>query len=132
MAAEIAAKAATVDPAAEDGGGAPAVSELLKPHRETSAVLTQAWNPAVAKCNVAIAALRGYLLPPPAVVLNLFYALGCLLGFNPAELQNVCGDPDWSAIQKVTFFYSTWVLSYLIADFLYLLAWFFTCLFEFS
>lgn len=34
-------------------------------------------------------------------MLNLFYAVGCLVGFDPASLQNVCGDPDWAAIQQV-------------------------------
>jgi hypothetical protein len=52
-------------------------------------------------CFTGLTALRGYLLPPPAAVLNLFYALGCLLGYAPAQLQNVCGDPDWEAIQQV-------------------------------
>lgn len=48
-----------------------------------------------------IVSLTGYVLPPPAPVLNLFYALGCLLEYPPADLQNVCGDPDWAAIRKV-------------------------------
>jgi hypothetical protein len=55
-------------------------------------------------CFAGLTALRGYLLPPPAPVLNLFYALGCLLGYAPAQLQNVCGDPDWEAIQQVGLF----------------------------
>jgi hypothetical protein len=55
-------------------------------------------------CFTGLTALRGYLLPPPAPVLNLFYALGCLLGYAPTQLQNVCGDPDWEAIQQVGLF----------------------------
>lgn len=52
--------------------------------------------------RAAFAALSGYLLPPPAPVLNLLHAVGALVGHAPAELQNVCGDPDWEAIQLVS------------------------------
>ena len=49
-----------------------------------------------------IVSLEKYLLPPAAPALNLLYAVGLLLGFEPATLQNVCGDADWQAIQKVS------------------------------
>jgi hypothetical protein len=40
-------------------------------------------------------------------VLNLFYALGCLVGLPPAQLQNVCGDPDWGSMQAVSTYIKT-------------------------
>lgn len=51
-----------------------------------------------------IVSLEKYLLPPAAPALNLLYAVGLILGFEPAALQNVCGDADWQAIQKVSIF----------------------------
>eukprot|EP00598_Pedospumella_elongata_P004912 CAMPEP_0184980082 /NCGR_PEP_ID=MMETSP1098-20130426/10113_1 /TAXON_ID=89044 /ORGANISM="Spumella elongata, Strain CCAP 955/1" /LENGTH=550 /DNA_ID=CAMNT_0027503443 /DNA_START=31 /DNA_END=1683 /DNA_ORIENTATION=- len=100
-AAEAAAAQAGED--GEGGGEAPAgVSELLKPYKEAEAVLETVWNLAVSASGVAagIVSLQKYLLPPAAPVLNLLYAVGLLLGFEPAQLQNVCGDADWQAIQK--------------------------------
>jgi hypothetical protein len=52
--------------------------------------------------HTGIVSLRSYLLPPSNVAVQLLYAVGCLVGFDPAALQNVCGDADWEAIQKVT------------------------------
>ena len=54
--------------------------------------------------STGIVSLQKYLLPPAAPVLNLLYAVGLLLGFEPAQLRNVCGDADWQAIQKVNLF----------------------------
>lgn len=125
---EVAALQATAAAAAggeEEGAG---LSELIKPQKESEAVLLQVWTPAVksnapgelpacllppticfyTNCNfiqllyhTGLAALKGHVLPPPAPVLNLLYAIGCLAGFGPADLQNVCGDPDWTTIQTV-------------------------------
>ena len=62
-----------------------------------------------------IAALKDYLLPPPAAVLNLFYALGCLVGVAPAQLQNVCGDPDWGTMQAVSFIVTLLIDSFFLS-----------------
>jgi hypothetical protein len=155
QASAAAAAAAATEAGGEEGSAGPGASELLKPARESAAVLKEVWNPMVSKacgqgkllCAIfvceqskfcllcvygggycgdfpglwyrqcifadvhyyvllfaGLTALRGYLLPPPAPVLNLFYALGCLLGYAPAQLQNVCGDPDWDTIQQVGLF----------------------------
>ena len=98
LAAEAAAKAAKADPEAEPLP----VSELEKPYKEASAVLEKVWNSGIGSGAIAegIHALISYLLPPPSSVVNLFYAIGCLIMIPPSSLQNVCGDPDWNAIRS--------------------------------
>lgn len=70
-------------------------------HRYSCILLTLLHYSYYCENTSGIVGLKGYLLPPPAAVLNLFYAIGCLVEYTPADLQNVCGDPDWAAIRKV-------------------------------
>ena len=119
-AAEAAAKAAGEEGDGGDGGAeAPAgPSELLRPYKEAEAVLETVWNLAVSASGVAngIVSLQKYLLPPAAPALNLLYAVGLLLGFEPSALQNVCGDPDWQAIQRNLAEYPARIASYRAAE----------------
>mmetsp|Transcript_31870 Transcript_31870/g.53765 ORF Transcript_31870/g.53765 Transcript_31870/m.53765 type:complete len:539 (+) Transcript_31870:117-1733(+) len=99
VAAEAAARAAAADPEGEP----PVESETLKPFKEAHAVLTEVWNAGVggdATVSSALSGLQGYTLPLPAPALNCLYAVACLVGCAAAEMQNVCGDPDWGVIQQ--------------------------------
>jgi hypothetical protein len=51
--ASAAAAAAAAAEAGAEEGSVPAVSELLKPHKESAAALQQVWNPMVSKANAA-------------------------------------------------------------------------------
>jgi len=99
LAAEAAAKAAKADPDAEPLP----TSESEKPFKEASAVLEKVWNINIGNSSLIIEGihnLNGYLLPPSSYIINLFYAIGCLIMLPPTSLQNVCGDPDWNSIRN--------------------------------
>ena len=93
--------------AAEPPAAAP---ESLKPYSETIAVL-RAWSSAdnglgSAPFAAALASLQNHVLPAPAPVVNLLYALGLFLGVPAASLKDVCGDVTWEAIRVVRLFSS--------------------------
>jgi hypothetical protein len=44
----------------------------------------------------------GYILPPPQPVLQLFYAVGLLVGLAGKSLCNACGDLCWDAMKLVS------------------------------
>lgn len=68
-------------------------------------VLEKVWNIYIGDVSSStipegIHAMIGYLLPPPLIIINLFYSIGCLLMLPLTSLQNVCGDPDWNIIRS--------------------------------
>lgn len=54
-------------------------------------------------------ALRDYVFPLPAIYMNLFYCVGCLIGISPSTMKDPCGDLSWNAIKMVRYLVSLFI-----------------------
>ena len=104
VAAELAPPA--VDPEAAPPAEAPEPApESLKPFYETSAVL-KVWMSASGLSGEAyksaFLSMQNHVLPAPASVCNLLFAVGSFLGLKSDSLKDVCGDTTWELLRTVS------------------------------
>ncbi len=112
VAAQLAAAAAAAappegsEPPAEGSGPDPAVLELQKAKAETAAV-ARVWSEQVGKSSLGVnlSFLTQFVLPLPLPALKLLYAIALFLNEEPASVQDVCGDPHWDSIRRVSLLY---------------------------
>lgn len=103
VAAELAPPA--VDPDAAPPAEAPEPAhESLKPFYETAAVL-KVWTSASGlggeAYKSAFLSMQNHVLPAPASVCNLLFAVGCFLGLQSNSLKDVCGETTWELLRTV-------------------------------
>lgn len=93
----VIANVAAVVAAAGEGA-----SELLKPHKESEAVLAL-WSSAIGDAGFAscVLSLKNHVLPLPLPAVNLLFATACLLQYPSLYTRDICGDPSWDAIRNV-------------------------------